>query len=100
VSGAPQLNCDKIKDGNQGKDNHGRYLVLLKNPKSFQDAEYVMGIVDLYQWSLEMHASNVDEPSIESRLELLENVGLQGTLSKQALFLVSFKITMLCYSCI
>ncbi|XP_065910718.1 uncharacterized protein [Dysidea avara] len=47
-----------------------------------------MGIVDLYQWSLEMNAFNVYDTSVKSQLELLENVGLQGTLSKQALFLV------------
>ena len=90
VSGAPLLTCDKIKDVNQGKDNQDRYLVILKDPKSYQDAEYVMGIVDLYQWSLETNAFNVHNTSVKSQLELLENenVGLQGTLSKQALFLV------------
>ncbi|XP_065912312.1 uncharacterized protein [Dysidea avara] len=88
VSGAPLLTCDKIKDVNQGKDNQDRYLVILKDPKSYQDAEYVMGIVDLYQWSLETNAFNVYNTSVKSQLELLENVGLQGTLSKQALFLV------------
>ncbi|XP_065911835.1 uncharacterized protein [Dysidea avara] len=88
VSGAPLLTCDKIKDVNQGKDNQDRYLVILKDPKSYQDAEYVMGIVDLYQWSLEMNTINVYDTSVKSQLELLENVGLQGTLSKQALFLV------------
>ncbi|XP_065911900.1 uncharacterized protein [Dysidea avara] len=88
VSGAPLLTCDKIKDVNQGKDNQDRYLVILKDPKSYQDAEYVMGIVDLYQWSLEMNAFNLHDTSVKSQLELLENVGLQGTLSKQALVLV------------
>jgi len=90
VSGAPLLTCDKIKDVKQGKDNQNRYLVILKDPKSYQDAEYVIGIVDLYQWSLEMNAFNVHETSVKSQLEIVENVGLQGTLSKQALFLVSF----------
>ena len=98
VSGAPLLTCDKIKDVNQGKDNQDRYLVILKDPKSYQDAEYVMGIVDLYQWSLEMNTINVYDTSVKSQLELLENVGLQGTLSKQALFLVRFKNAM-CISC-
>ena len=88
VSGAPLLTCDKIKDVNQGKDNQDRYLVILKDPKSYQDAEYVMGIIDRCQWSLEMNAVNVFDTSVKSQLELLENVGLQGTLSKQALFLV------------
>ena len=90
VSGAPLLTCDKIKDVNQDKDNHGRYLVVLKDPRSYQDVEYVIGIVDLYQWSLEMNAFNVHDTSVKSQLELVENVGLQGILSKQALFLVSF----------
>ncbi|XP_065912761.1 uncharacterized protein [Dysidea avara] len=88
VSGAPPLTCDKIKDVNQGKDNQDRYLVILKDPKSYQDTEYVMRIVDLYQRSLEMNAFNVHDNSVKSQLELLENVGLQGTLSKQALVLV------------
>ena len=94
VSGAPPLTCDKIKDVNQGKDNQDRYLVILKDPKSYQDTEYVMRIVDLYQRSLEMNAFNVHDNSVKSQLELLENVGLQGTLSKQALVLVSFTSTM------
>jgi len=92
VSGAPLLTCDKIKDVKQGKDNQDRYLVILKDPISYQDAEYVIGIVDLYQWSLEMNAFNAHDTSesVRSQLEPLENVGLQGILSKQALFLVSF----------
>ena len=89
VSGAPLLTCDKIKDVGQGKDNQDRYLVILKDPKSYQDAEQVTGLVDLYQWSLEMNAFNVDDTPVKSQLEILENVGLQGTLSKQALVLVS-----------
>ena len=91
VSGAPLLTCDKIKDVGQGKDNQDRYLVILKDPKSYQDAQHVIGLVDLYQWSLEMNAASVHEPSVKSQLEVAENVdGLQGTLSKQALVLVSF----------
>ena len=90
VSGAPLLTCDKIKDVNQGKDNQDRYLVILKDPNSYQDAEYVKEIVDMYQRSREMNAVNAFDTTVKSQLELLENVGLQGTLSKQALFLVSF----------
>jgi len=90
VSGAPLLTCDKIIDVNQDKDNQDRYLVILKDPKSYQDAEFVIGIVDLYQWSLEMNAFNLHDNSVKNHLELLENVELQGILSKQALFLVSF----------
>jgi len=93
VSGAPLLTCDKIKHVNQDKDNQDRYLVILKDPKSYRDAEYVIGLVDLYQWSLEMNAFNLHDNSVKSQLELLENVGLQGILSKQALFLVSFHNT-------
>ena len=88
VSGAPLLNCDKIKDVNQDKDNQDRYLVILKDPKNYQDAEYVIGIVDLYQRSLEMYVYYTSV--VKSQLELVENVGLQGILSKQALYLVSF----------
>ena len=91
VSGAPLLTCDKIKDVNQGKDNQDRYLVILKDLKSYQDAQHVIGLVDLYQWSLEMNAAIAFDTTVRSQLELLENVGLKGTLSKQALFLVSFK---------
>ena len=72
VSGAPLLTCDKIKHVNQDKDNQDRYLD---------------------QWSLEMNAFNLHDNSVKSQLELLENVGLQGILSKQALFLVSFHNT-------
>ena len=90
VSGAPLLTCDKIKEFDQRKDNQDRYLVILKDPKSYQDAQHVIGLVDLYQWSLEMNAANVFDTTVKSQLELLENVGLKGTLSKQALFLVQF----------
>jgi len=90
VSGAPLFTCDKIIGVNQDKDNQDRYLVILKDPKNYQDAEHVLGMVNLYQWSLEKNAFNVHDTSVKSQLELLENVGLQGTLSNQALVLVSF----------
>ena len=90
VSGAPLLTCDKIKDFDQGKDSQDRYLVILKDPKSYQDAQHVIGLVDLYQWSLDMNAASIHKPSVKSQLEVAENVGLKGTLSKQALVLVSF----------
>jgi len=89
-SGAPILTCDKIKDVKQGKYYQNRYLVVLKDPKSYQDAKSVIRIVDLYQQSLENNTVNVFDTAIRSQLKLLENVGLQGTLSKQALFLVRF----------
>ena len=94
VSGAPLLTCDKIRDFKQEMENQDRYLVILKDPKNYQEAEYVIGLVDLYQWSLEMNAVNVHDASVKSQLELLENVGLQGTLSKQALVLVSIVNTL------
>ena len=90
VSGAPLLTCDKIKDVNQGKDNQDRYLVILKDPKSYQDAKHVIELVEMYQQLQERDASNVHEPSVKSQLELLKNVVLQGILSQQALLLVSF----------
>ena len=91
VSGAPLLTCDKIKDVDQGKDNQDRYLVILKDPKSYQDAEHLIRIVESYQLSLEMNVH--DTLVVKSQLELEESVGLQGTLSRQALFLVSFHNT-------
>jgi len=66
-----------------------KFVLILKDPK---DAEYAIGTVDLHQWSLEMNAVNVHDTSAKSQLKLLENVGLIGTLSMQAVYFVS------CYS--
>ena len=89
VSGTLPFTCDKIKDFDKEKDNQNRYLVMLKDPKSYQDAQHVIGLVDLYQWSLEMNAGSIHEPLVKSSLEVAENMdGLQGTLSEQALLLV------------
>jgi len=85
VSGAPLLTCDKIKDVSQRTDNQDRYLVTLKDPKSYQDAECVIGIVNRYT-----NTVNAFDTTVKSQLELLENVGLYGTLSKQALIMVRF----------
>jgi len=77
ASGAPLITCDKIKDVNQRKESQNRYLVKLKDPKSYQDAEYVIGIVDLYT-----NTVKVFDTTVKSQLELLENGGLHGALSK------------------
>ena len=89
VSGAPLLTCDKIKDVSQGKDNQDRYLVILKDPQSYQDAEHIIGLVEMYQRLLDTDTSNVHESSAKSQLEF-HDIYLQGTLSQQALLLVSF----------
>ena len=87
--GSP-LTCDKLKDIKEGADNYDQYLVKLKDSDNYQDAEYVINLVNRYQAMLEQHASNVHEPSIRNQLELSENAGvLYGTLSEQALILVS-----------
>ena len=89
-SGFPLLSCDKLKDVKEGVDNHNQYLVKLNDSDNYRDAKYVINLVNQYQTILEQHASNVDEPSVRSQLALTENAGvLHGTLTKQALFLVS-----------
>ena len=93
ASGFPLQACDKLKDVKEGADNYSRYLVKLKDPGNYEDAKYVINIVNQYQATLEQHASNVYEPSVKNQLELSENAGvLQGTLSQQALLLVSMRI--------
>jgi len=89
ASGVPPLTCNKIKDISQQKDNQDRYVVILNDPKSYQDAKYVIRKVDQYQRSLEINAVNTYDITVKSELELFENVGLHGVLSKQALLLVS-----------
>ena len=87
--GSP-LTCDKLKDVKEGANNYDQYLVKLKDSDNYQDAEYVINLVNQYQAMLEQHASNVHEPSIRNQLELSENAGvLYGTLSEQALIVVS-----------
>ena len=87
--GSP-LTCDKLKDVKEGADNSDQYIVKLSNPGNYQDSEYMINIVKQYQATLDQHASNVHEPSVKSKLELSENAGvLHGTLSQQALLLVS-----------
>ena len=87
--GSP-LTCDKLKDVKEGAHNNDQYLVKLKDPDNYQDAEYVINLVKQYQAMLEQHASNVHESSIRNQLELSKNAGvLHGTLSEQALIMVS-----------
>ena len=87
----PMQTCDKLKDVKEGIDNHNKYLVKLKDSDNYyEDTEYVINLVNQYETTLEQHASNVHKPSIRNQLELSENAGvLHGTLSQQALFLVS-----------
>ena len=90
ASGFPVFTCDKLKDVREGFDNHDQYLVQLKETDNYIDAKYVIDLVEQYQTNLDLYAFNVHEPSLKSHLELSENAGiLQGTLSKQALLLVS-----------
>lgn len=89
ASSFPLETCNKLQDVKEGVDNYDQYLVKLKDSKNYQDAEYIINLVNQYQASLEEHASNVHEPSVRSQLVLTEGAGvLHGTLSQQALFLV------------
>ena len=84
------LTCDKLKDVKEGAENYDLYLVKLKDSGNYQDAEYMINLVNEYQAILDQHASNVHEPSVRNQLELTENAGvLHGILSQQALVLVS-----------
>ena len=88
--GFPVQTCEKLKEVTGGIDHHDRYLIKLKNSSNYMDAEYIINLVDGYQTMLEQHASNVNEPSVISKLELTGNPGmLHGILSQQALILVS-----------
>jgi len=93
ASGFPVFTCDKLKDVNEGADNHDQYLVKLKDTDNYMDAEYLINLVKQYQSRLELYASNVHDPSTRNKLALSENAGvLQGTLSQQALILVSIGV--------
>ena len=94
ASGCPLQTCDKLKDVKEGVDSYDLYLVKLKDPDNYMDAEYVINIVNQYQAILEQGASNVEEPLvIRSQLELTDKPGmLHGTLSQQALVLVSTEL--------
>ena len=75
VLGAPLLTCDKI----QGESFTHRYKVTLEDPRYAED---VIKLVEKYQ--------NMADPSeIISKLEPFGNE-LKGSLSKQALLLVSY----------
>ena len=89
ILGSP-LTCDKLKDVKEGADNYDHYLVKLKDSGNYKEAEYMINLVNQYQATLDQHASDVQEASVKSKLELSENAGvLHGTLSQQALLLVS-----------
>ena len=93
--GSP-LTCDKLKDVKEGVENYDLYLVKLKESDNYEDAEYVINLVNQYQATLDQHASNVYEPSVKSQLELTENAGvLHGILSQQALVRVSSYIIIM-----
>ena len=97
ASGSPLFTCDKLKDVREGADNYDQYLVKLKDSDNHMDAQYVINLINQYQTSLELYASNVNEPSVRSELVLTENAGvLHGTLSKQALLLVSIIVRYTC----
>jgi len=90
ASSIPLFTCDKLKDVKERVDNYDQYLIKLKDTDNYMDVEYLINLVKQYQATLELHASNVHEPSVTSQLELTENVGvLHGILSQQALLLVS-----------
>ena len=97
ASGFPLQACDKLKDVKEEIDNHDQYLIKLKDSDNYMDAEYIINLVKQYQTMLEQYASNVHEPSVKNQLEIFENheaagILLHGTLSQQALVLVSIKI--------
>lgn len=89
ASGFPLKTCDKLKSVKEGAENYNLYLVKLRDPKNYMDAEYIINLVKQYQTTLEQHASNVRESLVKSKLALTETAGLlHGILSQQALFLV------------
>ena len=86
----PLKTCDKLRSVKEGAENYNLYLVKLREPKDYMDAEHIINVVKQYQTTLEQHASNVRDPLVKSKLALTETAGLlHGTLSQQALFLVS-----------
>ena len=93
ASGFPLFTCDKLRDVDKAVDNNDQYLIKLKNSNNYMDAKHLIDLVKQYQTSLELYASNVHESLVKSELELSENDGvLHGTLSQQALTLVSTKL--------
>ena len=100
AAGFPLKTCNKLTGVKEGAANYDLYLVKLKDSGNYKDAEYVINLVNQYQATLDQHASTVHEPSVRNRLELTENAGvLHGTLSQQALFLVSSQSNLLQASC-
>ena len=93
ASGFPLFTCDKLRDVDEEVDYNDQYLVKLKDSNNYKDAKHLIDLVKQYQTSLELYASNVHGSSVKSELELSENEGiLLGTLSQQALTLVSIKL--------
>ena len=93
ASSFPVFTCDKLKDVVEGFNNDDQYLVKLKDSNNYMDAKYLVDLVKQYQTNLELYASNVHGPSVKSGLEMSENAGvLQGTLSQQAIILVSIHL--------
>lgn len=88
ILGAPVLHCSKLED----IDSNNRYLVLLENDHTKEDAERIIEAVSEYEYSQETSGSgsSAEEPSIRSQLNYLPCVRqLQGTLSVQAISLVN-----------
>jgi len=75
TSASTTIACEKL----QSSDPNGRYLVILKKSHTSEDAERIIQIVSAYESSLEYYP-NVRE--------------LSGTLSDQALLLVSIYVCM------
>ena len=78
TSASTMIACDKL----HSYDPNGRYLVVLKKSHTSEDAERIIQIVSAYESSLEYYP-NVNQ--------------LNGTLSDQALLLVSINGVILYY---
>ena len=80
-----------MKGENKGvKLDHDQYFITLKNTEPNKDGEFLIDLVEQYQTTQEVYASDVQ--SVKSELKLSETSAasaLYGTLSQQALILVS-----------
>lgn len=89
VAGAPIISCNKL----EAVATNNRYLVLLKDTYSEEDAKQIIKIVDEYQSSLEENGSgnDVDNQSVISSQLTYHSQNyaqLSGTLSPEAVLLV------------
>ena len=88
VVAAPATNipCRKL----EAVDANNRYLILLQDNYSEEDAEQIQKVVNEYQSSLEINGSEHDakQAVIRSQLTYSQNI-LSGTLSEEAILLVS-----------